>query len=341
MEEKANAGLKEQRERRKRINRMKTGIIMSIFIWMLVSMILCITLLVKIHSLEAQIDTLTMGQTTTSQIDNPKNESANNEYEVIMTEYDESEKISEQSEESEESGAEANAVHIATSNVMSTADDANRAKEGDQLKVYLTFDDGPSSNTAEILDILAEYNLKATFFVIGKEDEESQALYQRIVDEGHTLGMHSYTHKYSSLYESIDGFEEDLTRIQNYLYDLTGEECVIYRFPGGSSNRVSNTPMNEFISYLNEQGIVYYDWNVSSGDATSQAYTAEELVENVLTDVVKYKTSIVLMHDAEAKDTTVEALVPMIEALKELDAQILPIDEDTTAIQHITADSVQ
>ena len=99
--------------------------------------------------------------------------------------------------------------------------------------------------------------------------------------------------------------------------------------------------MEKFISYLNEQGITYFDWNVSSGDATSQAYTSDELVENVVTDVVKYKTSVVLMHDAETKSATVEALEPMIEALLALDAHILPIDENTTAIQHITADRVK
>lgn len=153
--------------------------------------------------------------------------------------------------------------------------------------------------------------------------------------------MHSYTHKYSALYDSVEGFEEDLTKIRNLLYDATGENCALYRFPGGSSNRVSNTPMEEFIACLNQQGITYFDWNVSSGDATSQAYTADELVENVLSDVVKYKSSVVLMHDSETKETTVEALASMIEALDSVDARILPIDEDTTAIQHITADSVQ
>ena len=98
--------------------------------------------------------------------------------------------------------------------------------------------------------------------------------------------------------------------------------------------------MTQFIAYLNEQGITYFDWNVSSGDATSQAYTPDELVENVMTDVVKYKTSIVLMHDAEAKISTVKALEPMIEALQGMGAEILPIDENTTVVQHISAVSV-
>ena len=212
-------------------------------------------------------------------------------------------------------------------------DESNKAQPGDQLKVYLTFDDGPSSNTAAILDTLAQYNVKATFFVVGKEDEESQEMYKRIVNEGHTLGMHSYSHKYSVIYDSLENFEDDFTKIQNYLYDITGEDCHYYRFPGGSSNQVSNTDMKEFIKYLNDQDVTYFDWNVTSGDATSQAYTADELVDNVLEDV--------LLHDANTKETTVEALGPMIEALQAQGVELLPITEDTTVIQHISADSVQ
>ena len=209
------------------------------------------------------------------------------------------------------------------------------------MKVYLTFDDGPSDNTAAILDTLAKYNVKATFFVVGKTDDQSKEMYQRIVNEGHTLGMHSYSHKYSVVYDSLDAFETDFNQLQSYLYDITGQECRLYRFPGGSSNQVSNTDMSEFIRFLNEEGVTYFDWNVSSGDATSQAYTADELLNNVLTDVPKYKTSVVLMHDSNTKSTTVEALGPMIEALQGMGAQILPIDENTPLVQHIKADSVE
>lgn len=329
MEEKVKTGLKEQRDKRKRINRIKTGMIASIFVWMLISIIVCITLLVKVHTLEKEIQSLSSRAVQTSQVEPAANHAGNSiSYDMMDTEneadYDEME----------------SAINP-TANIMSAANRDNLASPGDQLKVYLTFDDGPSSNTSKILEILAKNNIKATFFVTGKEDDESKELYKRIVAEGHTLGMHCYTHKYSEIYASLDSFENDFSKIQNLLYDVTGEECIYYRFPGGSSNHVSNTDMKECISYLNSQGVTYFDWNVSSGDATSQAYTSDELVENVMKDVVKYKTSVVLMHDAETKDATVEALEPMIEALNNLGAQILPIDGDTTAIQHITADSVK
>ena len=118
-------------------------------------------------------------------------------------------------------------------------------------------------------------------------------------------------------------------------------DSFYYRFPGGSSNLISNVPMDYFIHYLNTQGIVYYDWNVSAGDGASTVYTSEEIVENVTDDVVKYKTSVVLLHDGKDKSATVEALGPLIEALEGMGAQILPIDEDTQVIQYVKADTVE
>lgn len=328
MEENTTRGLSQEREKRRRIVRIKTTIMWVVGIWLFVSMVLCTALLLKVHSLEDKLNYLLDNFTVSGQLDQ---ESKSNSGKADESAYFDLEDATEETSMWDESYSVAQAVN----------QKENLAEPGDVHKVYLTFDDGPSSNTEKILDILKQYNVKATFFVIGKEDEESKTLYQRIVDEGHTLGMHSYSHKYSVIYNSMDAFENDFSQIQNYLYEVTGQECLYYRFPGGSSNHVSNTDMTEFIRYLNERGITYYDWNVSSGDATSQAYTANELVENVMTDVVKYKTSVVLMHDAETKATTVEALGPMIEELQSMGAEMLPIDENTTVVQHIAAAGVE
>ena len=202
--------------------------------------------------------------------------------------------------------------------------------------VYLTFDDGPSSNTEEILNILDDYNVKATFFVCGKDLELYGDAYKRIVDDGHTIGMHSYSHNFGDIYSSGDAFAADYVKIHDLILNTTGVDTKYYRFPGGSSNKVSSTSMSTFINYLNEQGAVYYDWNVASGDATSQAFTSEQLVDNVMKDVVKYKTSVVLLHDAANKNATVEALPGLIESLQEQGAMILPITDETTIIQHVS-----
>ena len=202
-------------------------------------------------------------------------------------------------------------------------------------RVYLTFDDGPSSN--KILDILNEYGVKATFFVCGNERYMEE--YQRIADEGHTLGMHSYSHKFREIYQSTEAFLDDMNRLHDYLYEVTGVDSKIVRFPGGSSNTICEKDvMQDLIAYLSQEGMPYFDWNVSSGDAASSYISAERIAKNVLDNVWKYDSVIILMHDASNKDTTVEALPMIIEKILESeDTVLLPITEDTTPIQHVQA----
>ncbi len=297
------ADIERQRRRRKRVKRIKTFIVSFITIWILASITAISFLTYKVITLQKQLnDISTM---------------------LYGTE------VSETSLSDGENDA------LAISNYASTAED-NLAQAGDTLKVYLTFDDGPSENSDKILDILDDYNVKATFFVVGREDEHSLAVYKRIVEDGHTIAMHSYTHNYSEIYSSLDSFTNDLNRIRDLIKSDTGVECNLYRFPGGSSNQISNVDMTEYIKYLNENDIRYLDWNVASGDATTKAYTSDDLVENVMKDVVKYKTSVVLLHDANNKNATVEALPKLIEQLQGVGALILPVSEDTDLIQHVS-----
>lgn len=224
------------------------------------------------------------------------------------------------------------------SNVNANAQSNVIAPDGtDKTNVYLTFDDGPSDNTDSILDTLSRYNVKATFFLVAKEDQASKDKIKRIVNEGHSVGVHSYSHKYSDIYSSLDAFKNDVSSMVNYLEPIIGYKPKLYRFPGGSSNKVTNVDIQDCISYVNSQGMKYYDWNVSSGDAVSNAYTADELVENVMKDVLKYKTSVVLLHDANAKGTTAEALPRLIETLQAANVNILPITDSTPLVQHVEA----
>lgn len=206
-------------------------------------------------------------------------------------------------------------------------------------KVYLTFDDGPSSYTDEILDILGEYNVKATFFVIGKTDEESKRLYQRIVNEGHTLGMHSFSHDYKNIYNSLEDFEKDFTKIRDLLYDTTGYFPNIFRFPGGSGNTVSRKDVSVFIEYLNKESVVYYDWNVTNGDATGKPLTPEESYNNILDGVKLHNRSIVLMHDTDKKESTVQSLEEVLKTLTENNAKLLPLNDDVIPIQQVSTSS--
>lgn len=219
-----------------------------------------------------------------------------------------------------------------------TAENTDQELSRYDKRIYLTFDDGPSSSTDAILDILKENDIKATFFVLGKTDEKSRKAYQRIVAEGHTLGMHSYSHKYNEIYESKESFVKDLTALQEYLYEVTGVWSRYYRFPGGSSNTVSKVDMQELITYLNESGITYFDWNAASGDAVSGQLPKDTILNNCMSKIEAYSDCMILMHDAAEKKTTVEALPELIKQVKERgDACFLPVTDDTVPIQHIKA----
>lgn len=230
---------------------------------------------------------------------------------------------------------------VADSNM--TLDEYNSLVTADpyegKIKVCFTFDDGPSANTDKILDVLGSYGVKATFFVNGKEGYDEQ--YKRIVEEGHTIGMHSYSHNYGTVYNSLDSFAEDLYEIQTFIYDKTGVECKYYRFPGGSSNTVSGVAMTDCIEYLNAKDIVYYDWNASAQDAVAGGVSTTEIVSSIMTPIYNGEadTYVILLHDGNDKNTTVEALSIIIEQLADMeDVVIVPIDENITPVQHVVVE---
>ena len=200
---------------------------------------------------------------------------------------------------------------------------------------YLTFDDGPSDNTDRILDILKEKGVKATFFVVGKPGEKAKKRYQRIVEEGHTLGLHSYTHKYDEIYADLENFKEDVRMLRDYLYDVTGEKPWAYRFPGGSSNRVAKVEIWKCIEFLKEEGIVHFDWNASSEDAVAAGVSCSTLNSNVLKDALKFQYPMILMHDLHNCNGTADGLGSLIDSLLEEGYEISAITKDTKPVQHV------
>ena len=228
---------------------------------------------------------------------------------------------------------------------QNTSADKNKTqkyfKDFDKKQVYITFDDGPSKYTEDILKVLSDYNVKATFFVIGKTDEHSKKMYKEIVEQGHTLGMHSYSHDYNKIYKSVEDFDKDFTKIRKLLYDTTGYFPSIYRFPGGSSSSFIKEDISMFINYLNQKSVVYFDWNVLSGDATGVDYTLDELYENVINGVKLHSRSIVLMHDTDTKANTVTSLKMILKTLTEHGTEILPLNENVIPIQQVKANSTK
>ena len=178
--------------------------------------------------------------------------------------------------------------------------------------VYLTFDDGPTpENTRAILDILKRNNVKATFFVIGQHPD----LYKQIVDEGHAIALHTYSHVYGKIYASENAFFDDLYKLKDLVYEKTGVEAKVTRFPGGSSNAVVKKELlRKIIDRLNAEGFVYQDWNCDSSDAAASKQKVELLIKNA--EMCKMKKINILMHDSKTKTTTVEALQTIINNYK-------------------------
>lgn len=182
---------------------------------------------------------------------------------------------------------------------------------------YLTFDDGPTLEiTEQILEVLKAHNVKATFFVVGKEGEAYAALYKKIVDEGHTIAIHTYSHDYDDIYQSVDAYLQDFQRIENLIKEVTGVKAELFRFPGGSVNGYNAGIYQEIIAEMIRRGYTYYDWNVASRD-TVPGLSAQDILQNVAFTADEIDDDItVLMHDGENHMATVEALPRIITDLK-------------------------
>lgn len=310
----------QEAKRHKRVDRLKKGI-MGLFVFaVLAPIVLTVVFTLRINSLEKRL------RDVTGNLEKLQAEEQKSAVEAYVS------ALGNPSGQEGASGQEATAGQEDVRGQEDASDEENVTVR----KVYLTFDDGPSSNTDNILDILDTYGVKATFFVTGKEGAKAEASYRRIVEEGHTLGMHSYTHDYSVIYASEEAFMEDMEKLQHYLYDVTGVQSTYIRFPGGSSNKVSDVDMRLLITDVHEAGMEYFDWNVSSQDASSKPLTKEEILDNCLNSIERFQNCIILMHDAGSKDSTVEALPELIEHIQAMEhTELLPITEDTVPVWHI------
>ncbi len=195
--------------------------------------------------------------------------------------------------------------------------DTMRAQNADKKICFLTFDDGPSKNTPKILDILDRYNIKATFFVIGRGKTEYM---KDIVDAGHAIGLHSYSHEFSQIYQSETAYFEDLQKLSDLVRETTGVTTTLMRFPGGSSNTASKKYCNGIMTALTksveQKGYAYFDWNCDSHDADGATVPASQIINSIKRESGAQHLT-VLMHDAGAKTSTVEALPAVIEYLQQ------------------------
>lgn len=180
--------------------------------------------------------------------------------------------------------------------------------------VYLTFDDGPSDRvTPKILDVLKENNVKATFFIVGKNAEKRKYLVKREIEEGHSVGVHSYSHVYSEIYASTESLLNDIDKCNRIIGEVAGKPSALYRFPGGSYGLSAS-----FIDAVTEHGMKYYDWNSSTRDAELFNATPDQLYKAAVTTQKDDSNIILLSHDTTNKTATVDALKLIIEHYKSL-----------------------
>lgn len=189
----------------------------------------------------------------------------------------------------------------------------NVVYDDDMDYVYLTFDDGPSQYTENILYYLDKYNIKATFFVVPSGSDECNRLLRKIVDGGHTIGVHSKTHVYNDIYASVEAYLKDFKECYDIIYNATGVKCELFRFPGGSINDFNEETRDEIIAEMTRRGFVYFDWNVDSNDAGGATWT--EMYVNVLEQTANTNRAVVLMHDHNNRYNTVLVLEDIIKAL--------------------------
>ena len=205
----------------------------------------------------------------------------------------------------------------------------------DEKVVYFTFDDGPWTGTPRLLDILDQYNIKACFFVTAQymETEPLKNMLKQIKDRGHNVAVHSLTHNYKKIYASVDAFFADLYKLRDLIKEKTGVDPKVTRFPGGSSTtRVSKPLKQAIINRLTKEGYVYQDWNCDSTDASGNKVPVEKLVKNGVCNVREVN---LLMHDAYAKTTTVEALQKIIDAYKAKGYIFEVLTVDSPKFQHV------
>jgi len=206
-------------------------------------------------------------------------------------------------------------------NYVAKADDSSSVKT-----IYLTFDDGPSYKiTNQILDVLKEKDVKATFFLIGNKVKDRGEIVKRIYNEGHSIGLHSYTHKMKLIYKSEEAFIEEMKKTEDAVYEVIGIRPKIIRFPGGSIGHLDE----DFHKRLHELGYKVFDWNARISDGYVPSKAPDVLYKEAIKTSKKWNTVFLLMHCSETDKNTVKALPRIIDYFKDKGYVFETIDEKT------------
>jgi peptidoglycan/xylan/chitin deacetylase (PgdA/CDA1 family) len=226
-----------------------------------------------------------------------------------------------------------------TETIAAAAGGGNNAKleipDGGKT-VYLTFDDGPSKHTPAVLDILKAEGIKATFFVLGENVERNPDIARRIVEEGHSIGNHTYNHVYSQLYGGFGAFADQIMKTDDAIYAAAGVRTNLVRAPGGTHGNFDQS----YFDALGDAGYIVHDWNVDSGDSKRRGVPASEIVSNVKKSRLGDSLN-VLLHDSSGHGELIEALPQIIAYYKGLGYAFKAIDSQLKPMQFTVASKLK
>ena len=287
----------EEEKRRSRISSMKRLIVAYLLLGILIPILLCILLFIKVDRLQKELDQVQR------QIASQQSESTAGAEQTASAEAD------------AEAGQQAGGMQADNSLAKWQAEETE-PDDGQKRKVYLTFDDGPSSLTEKYLDILKKHKIHATFFLIGQQVEEMPEIVERELKEGHEIGVHTYTHESCEIYASCQAYYEDVNKVRDVLEKRFDYKPQLWRFPWGSANCYIHSYKEEIIQRLGEQNMEYADWNVSAEDSVGSP-TVDSILRNVKKDAFRVKDPVVLMHDSGSNQATLDSLEAVITLFEE------------------------
>ena len=202
----------------------------------------------------------------------------------------------------------------------------------EEQTVYLTFNSTPGDNTENILNVLDDYEVKATFFLSGTADSVSKEQMKSIVDRGHSIGLNGYSDSYQQIYRSVDGFLEDFKAIFDLVYETTGVQAEIFRYPGGSINAYNSGFYQELNAEMLRRGFIFFDWDVTGEDTLMGGANASQIQSSVLSGMENKSRGIVLLRDTVGKEAVPEALPGIITSLQEQGYQFKPLTADVLPV---------
>ena len=206
----------------------------------------------------------------------------------------------------------------------------------DQPTVYLTFDDGPSQWTSQVLEVLREEGVPATFFVLGEQAEKHPDIIRAIASDGHGLGNHTYNHRYEDLYRSFEGFWDQIQQTEGILRDILGQAPALIRAPGGTYSYFDAF----YFYYLESAGYTVVDWNVDSGDSKRRGVPAAEILQNIMAAPLRHEM-IVLLHDGAGHEETVKALPDIVAYFREKGYRFAVLTESVKPVQFRLAEQLK